>query len=246
MDALSQASRKEPLYFVDLNAISPSTCKGIASLFQNASVPVRFIDGCILGAPPRPKSEADPGTNDSSWIETGTETEWHCPNIPVSGPDSLSSLAGGQVLASVLNIRSISAEIGAASGLKMCFAATAKGCTAVFTQAFTTAHRLGVAEELEVEMRHFLPDHLGLAQRSLPVMPPKAYRWVHEMEEISDTMHQEGGWGKELFQGAAGVYRTVVEDTVLGQEKIGKRTRGTNIQDVAVAVAEGLDRKGVE
>ena len=52
-DALSGGSKSDPVYFVDLNAVSPSTCKGMAAMFEQARVPVRFIDGCILGAPPR-------------------------------------------------------------------------------------------------------------------------------------------------------------------------------------------------
>jgi hypothetical protein len=59
-----------------------------------------------------------------------------------------------------------------------------------------------------------------------------------------------GGVGESLedmFTGAAGVYRVVAEDTVLGKEKVGKRERGTTVEDVAKAVAEGLeDRKAKE
>jgi hypothetical protein len=125
----------------------------------------------------------------------------------------------------------------------MCFAAIAKGFTALATQSFTTAHRLGVADELRREMSEILPNHLATAERSVPDMPPKAYRWVREMEEISETMHEEGGWTKELFQGIAGVYKAVAEDAVLGKEKIGKRVRGTSVEDVAAAMGEGLERK---
>ena len=48
-------------------------------------------------------------------------------------------------------------------------------------------------------------------------MAPKAYRWVREMEEISKTHIEEGGFDPELFLGAAGVYRSVADDTVLGR-----------------------------
>lgn len=74
-------------------------------------------------------------------------------------------------------------------------------------------------------------------------MVPKAYRWVREMEEIAATMNEEGGWGRDIFTGAAGVYKAVAEDEVLSKEKTGKRNRGTSIEDVAAAIGEGFERK---
>lgn len=245
IDALSAESRSgETLYFADLNAVSPGTVKTIAASFDKARAPVSFIDGCILGGPPRPKASADPGTNGIRSTGDDDEYGWVRPRIPISGPHSLSSLPeGGERLASVLNLRSISPDIGVASGLKMCFAAMTKGYTAIATQSLTTAHRLGVAGELRAEMAALIPAHLATAERGVPAMVPKAYRWVREMEEIAATMSDEGGWGRELFDGAAGVYRAVAGDAVLGAEKTGKKVRGTSAEDVAAAMAEGLERK---
>ena len=242
VDALSGgASSPSTIFFVDLNAVSPSTCKGMSATFERARAPVKFIDGCILGAPPRLKASLGSATD--SLRDGDKDPEWKQPNIPVSSPHDFSSLPDGDRLAQVLNFRWISPDIGAASGLKMCFAAIGKGFTALATQSFTTAHRLGVADELRRQMEEIFPTHLATAQWSVPEMPPKAYRWVREMEEISDTMHEEGGWTKDLFQGVAGVFRSVAEDEVLGKEKIGSRKRGACIEDVALAMAEGLERK---
>ena len=47
-------------------------------------------------------------------------------------------------------------------------------------------------------------------------MPPKAYRWVPEMLEISKTLGAAGITPK-VFQGAADIYRFVA-DTPLGKE----------------------------
>ncbi|KAH0601067.1 hypothetical protein MHUMG1_02068 [Metarhizium humberi] len=235
-DALSGGSASHSIFFVDLNAVSPSTSKGMAEMFRRARVQVQFVDGCILGSPPRQRLAADSKNSDE-------EPDWIRPNIPISGPHALSSLHNGAELAKVLNLRSISPDIGAASGLKMCFAAMTKGFTALATQSFTTAHRLGVVDELKREMGEIFPNHLTAAERSVPTMPPKAYRWVKEMEEISDTMYEEGGWTKELFHGIAGVYKEVAEDAVLGKEQISKRVRGKSIEDVAAAMGEGLERK---
>lgn len=74
-------------------------------------------------------------------------------------------------------------------------------------------------------------------------MPPKAYRWVREMEEIAATYAEEGGFERALFEGVAGVYRFVAEDTVLGAEKMGVRKRGRTVEDVAAAMGEGLEAK---
>ncbi|UKZ77165.1 hypothetical protein TrVFT333_004884 [Trichoderma virens FT-333] len=233
VDALSGGSRKETLYYVDLNAVAPSTCKSIVALFEKARVPVKFIDACILGGPPSLKKAS----------QEGEEAVWDQPSIPISGPHSLTSLPDGEKLATVLQLRSISEEIGAASGLKMCFASITKGFTALVTQSFTTAHRLGVVDELKLELNQMVPAMLTRGEKGVPGMPPKAYRWVREMEEISKTFHEEGGWDRTVFEGIAGVYKAVAEDGVLGQEKIGKRKRGTSLEDVASLMAEGLELK---
>ncbi|KAF3062011.1 hypothetical protein GL218_04176 [Daldinia childiae] len=233
VDAVSGPLRRaedNPLYFADLNAVAPSSVKRVAALFDQR-LSVRFIDGSILGSPPALKS------GDSS-------AEWRVPRIPTSGPHQLSEIPGfGAKLAATLNTRHISPEIGAASGLKMCFASFSKGFTSLAIQAFTTAHRLGVLSDLQGELQEVLPWHYELAEKGVIGMAPKAYRWVTEMEEIAHTLSEEGGFAPDSFLGAAKVYRTVADDTVLGQEKIGKRKRGTTVEDVAAAVAEGLQTK---
>ncbi|RYP51963.1 hypothetical protein DL768_002759 [Monosporascus sp. mg162] len=245
IDALTPAgpsgrrrSEDEPLYFADLNAVAPSTVKSIAALVEKSRAPVRFIDGSILGGPPAAKS----GSSSSS--DTAQGEEWSVPSVPTSGPHKLSDIPGyGETLFRVLNMRHIGPSIGAASGLKMCFASMSKGFTALAIQSFTTAHRLGVLDDLRREMRERLPRHLAAAERSVVGMPPKAYRWVREMEEIALAFEEEGGFAPDTFLGAAGVYRAVAEDTVLGEERTGRRKRGLDVDDVAAAMAEGLERK---
>ncbi|KAI1092722.1 6-phosphogluconate dehydrogenase C-terminal domain-like protein [Rostrohypoxylon terebratum] len=236
VDALTGPVRREPstpLYYADLNAVAPSSVKSIASLFSSNPLlasTVRFVDGSILGGPPSPKPDA--------------AAEWYLPSIPTSGPHSLSSIPGyGPKLFSTLNMKHISPDIGAASGLKMCFASFSKGFTSLAIQSFTTAHRLGVLDVMKEELATVLPTHLKIAEKSVVGMAPKAYRWVGEMEEIARTLSEEGGFDPDSFVGAAKVYRIVADETVLGQEKIGKRKRGTTVEDVALAVAEGLQNK---
>ena len=241
IDALSGGSRKEDVYFADLNAVAPSTCRSIASTIEKARVPVKFIDGCIIGGPPRLKTAPDPKTNATG--SDDSDSDWARPRIPISGPHGLSDLPDGDRIATVLNFRSISSAIGAASGLKMCFAAMTKGFTAIATQSFTTAHSLGVADELRAEMKAGIPGSLQTAETSVPAMVPKAYRWVREMEEIAKTMHEDGGWNKDLFTGAAGIYSEVSSDMTLKDEKAGKRKKGTTVDEVGSIMSEGLQRK---
>ncbi|WYZ39766.1 hypothetical protein EsH8_IV_000107 [Colletotrichum jinshuiense] len=232
INATNAAKLEKPLYFTDLNAVSPATCKQIAGMFEEARSPVRFLDGCIIGAPPKLKTAG-----------AGDAGAWSVPNMPTSGRYPISEAC--PELAETLNMRHISPEIGAASGLKMCFATTTKGFLGLAIQAFTTAAKLGVVDELRSEMREAVPGLLEFAETTVPQVPPKSYRWVREMEEISDTLRAEGGFenDNDVFLGMAELYRTMAEDPVLGAEKIGERKRGTTVDDLAAALAEGLASK---
>jgi hypothetical protein len=230
--------RPTPLYFLELNAVSPNTVRNIAALFDKNDSVV-FIDGGIIGGAPRPQSSTDMVTTVSTPGNLSPKG-WTRPSIPISGPNLASAPNHGAELASLLNIRHISPSIGTASGLKMCFASTTKGFIAIAIQAFTTAHSLGVLDELRAEMERMTPAMLKTAEGGVVGMAPKAYRWVREMEEIASTHHEEGGFEEELFSGVAEVYRSVAEETVLGREKTGKRVRGTSMDDVAAAMEDGL------
>jgi hypothetical protein len=71
------------------------------------------------------------------------------------------------------------------------------------------------------------------------------------VEEIGITHAEEGGFvgapsssGKSgVFNEIAQVYRSVADDTVLGEEKTERRKRGLTIEDVATAMGEGLRAK---
>lgn len=124
----------------------------------------------------------------------------------------------------------------------MCFASLSKGFTALAIQSFTTAYNLDVLDALKSHMAEFNPAGLKVAEKSLPGMCPKAYRWVHEMREIAETFEEDGGFDGKLegiFGGVAGVYDFVANGTVLGEEKVGERVRGTTAEEVAMFVSEG-------
>jgi len=130
----------------------------------------------------------------------------------------------------------------------MCFASLSKGYAAIAVQSITTARRLGVLPELQSALRELAPSNLDRLERAVVGMGPKAYRWVREMEEISATHAEDGGfskeseWAADVFGGAASIFRTVAEDTVMGEEKAGRpRKRGTTIEDVAECMVEGME-----
>jgi 3-hydroxyisobutyrate dehydrogenase-like beta-hydroxyacid dehydrogenase len=129
-------------------------------------------------------------------------------------------------------------QIGQASGVKMCYAALTKGLTALSTELMVAAEALGLSEPLRAEMEMSQSTLLGIMEKGVPGMPPKAYRWVGEMEEIARTF-EEVGLTPLIHQGAAEMYR-FVESTPLGQETPENRTRGQTLDDVVAILAEAL------
>ena len=222
------AERANPLYFIDLNAVSPRTSRLVDDLLSHVQQRVRFIDGGIIGGPPR--------LHDEKWIR---------PSIPVSGPYKLASAApSGAKLAEVLNVQHVNNDVGAATGLKMCFASLSKGFTALAIESFTTAQTLGVTDQLREHLEGFNPMAAKTAERGLVSMPPKAYRWVHEMDEIAETFEDAGFEQSEsIFRPIARVYDFVAHGTELGKEITEDRKRGTTGDDVASLVGEGLRRR---
>ena len=169
---------------------------------------------------------------------------WTKPSIVVSGPHNLDDAPfNGAHLAEILNIKHIADNIGPASGLKMCFASTTKGLTAIAIQAFTTAHTLGVLDQLKAHLKDYSPKTGELTAKGLVGMPPKASRWIDEMKQIAQTFHTEGGFERDIFEGVSDVYRFVADETDLGNEKTEDRRMGKTPEDVAKLMMQGLERK---
>lgn len=226
--------RSTPLYYLDLNAVSPRSAREMETLFQAVSTKIRLVDGGIIGGPPRSKDPSD------------SSAEWSVPSMPLSGPHPLAEAQpGGKELAALLNTEHISNDIGAASGLKMCFASLTKGFTSLAIQSFTTAHRLGVLPELKQNLSKFSPKSLELAEKGVTGMPPKAYRWVREMQEIGATFAEDGGFESDenIFASVANVYDLVAHETELGQETTEVRNRGKTAEDVAMCMSEGIEKR---
>ena len=246
--AFNAQSKTTPLYYLDLNAISPRSAREIGNLFHTSTPAIKYIDGGIIGGPPSPKAAEEPQNTLSNHVDT--PHTWKRPSIPVSGPHNIAdSPTSGKHLFSTLNLNHISPEIGQASGLKCCFASLTKGFTALAIQSFTTASNMGVLDLLLQETEGRIPSLWKAAHQGMTGMPPKAYRWVREMEEIAITHADEGGFeggegkGAGVYGQIAKVYKSVAEDTVLGEEKTERRKRGRTLEDVAMAMGEGLRAK---
>ncbi|UUX51953.1 DUF1932 domain-containing protein [Nisaea acidiphila] len=205
-------SEKPRAALVDLNAIAPSTARTLRDKAEAAGI--RFLDGGIIGGPPYPGRPS--------------------PRIYVNGPGA----EAFEALRPALDIRVVEGEVGAASALKMCFATLTKGVQALAIQSFVTAELEGVGPALRTEMEGAQANLLKSLTNSLPGMPPKAYRWVGEMEEIAKTFG-DAGLTPKTFEGAADIYR-FVEGTPLGKEVVEKRTMGTDLEDLVARLADAL------
>ncbi|KAG9187677.1 hypothetical protein G6011_05548 [Alternaria panax] len=227
--ALAKVNRegRESLYYLDLNATSPTTTKSMTQSLEQNAPDVRFIDGGIIGGSPS-ASESEKGG-------------WQRPGVPLSGPDPLHlAPVSGAHLAEVLNTRYLGAEIGTASGLKCCFAALSKGFTALALQSFTTASSLGVLNPLLEYMDVYNVGARQKAEKSVVGCTSKAYRWVEEMNQIGECFDKEGGWkgDAKVFREIAGVFQGLADIV----EREGKDSMG-NVEGVVEVLGEGLRKE---
>ena len=144
--------------YVDANAVSPATAVEIGGELP------RFVDGGIVGPPPR-----------------GAGTT----RLYLSGPAAaeVARLFAG----TVVEARVVSDRPGDASALKMTYAAVTKGEAALLLATRATARAHGVEEALLEEWRLSLPELLDEAERAARSAEAKGWRWVGEMEEIAAT-----------------------------------------------------------
>lgn len=207
-DPDEQRTRRRP-YYVDLNAIAPRLSSEIGSLFadrpdNSCSALCHFLDGGIIGAPPSQNPQ---------------DGNWKKPSLVISG--SVDFPPSFSLLAETLNMKLVSPKIGAASTLKLSFAALTKGLTALSILSFSTAENESLLPELLRHLEEYSPSIAGAAKRGVTGMPPKAYRWVEEMRGIGEAMDGQGHWdglGRNVYGSFAEIYRGIAEDTVLGEE----------------------------
>lgn len=144
--------------YVDANAIAPATAKALCEPFGHA------VDGGIVGPP----------------VNTAGTTRLYASG---DRADEVVDLFAG----SDLEVRTVDGPIGAASAVKMCFAAWTKGTSALLFAVNALAEAEGVTDAIEGEWATSMPDLLERAKHSPSRVGPKAWRFAPEMEEIAAT-----------------------------------------------------------
>src|SRR3954454_4236109 len=156
--------------YVDANAIAPATTRAIGERFA------RFVDGGVIGPPAK-----FPGTT----------------RLYLSGADSsrIAELWTG----SAVETRVVEGDVGAASAVKVCFAAWTKGTAALLLAIRALARAEGVEPALLAEWATSLPELAGQSERAAANNAAKAWRFAGELDEIaaSFTAHDlPGGFGR--------------------------------------------------
>ncbi len=214
--AAAMRSTKTTLLFADCNAIAPRTVQSIEHLLNEAGADV--VDVGIIGSPPQAGHAG--------------------PRLYASGPTA-------ERLAILneygLEVQAIGPHVGQASGLKMCYASVTKGLTALASEALTAGQALGLADVLINELQDSQGELFQWFERQIPRMPPKAYRWVGEMEEIARTF-ADLGLPPQMLEGAAALYR-LVEQTELGTETPEERHLGQTLEEVTGILAAALKKE---
>ena len=162
--------------YLDANALAPATARRIGEHFD------RFVDGGIVGPPPTVA-----GT--TRLYLSGAEA----PTVAQFWGDSL------------VEVRVVDGGPGAASAVKVCFAAWTKGTSALLLAIRALAESEGVTEAITS-----MPDLIARSEYTARAIAPKAWRFAGEMEEIAAAFAAH-----ELPSGfhtaAAELYRTLVE-----------------------------------
>ena len=166
--------------YIDANAVSPATVRDIGRVVEGAEA--TFVDGGIIGPP------------------------------PIRGVSSRIYLSGGPArdIAAVFagsNLEAIPLDsaAGAASALKVCYAAWTKGTTALLAAIRALATHEGIEAALLEEWKRSQPE---LPKRSevVTAQARKAWRWIGEMEEIAASF-EAAGLPAGFHLAAADLYR---------------------------------------
>src|SRR5438552_3640044 len=178
--AIKRAGRK--VVYVDCNAVSPQTAERIGEALQDTGC--IYVDAGIIGPPPGPNARTI---------------------FYASGPGAKEF---ERLAAYGLTIRVMDRPNGAASAMKLSYAGITKGCTAIGSAMMLGATRHGTADALLQELSESQPMLLNWMRGFVSRMPPKAYRWVAEMEEIAQFQGDDPA-AREMYLGIARFYEQI-------------------------------------
>ena len=200
--------------YVDANAVSPATVRNVREIVESGGA--SFVDGGIIGPP-----AVTPGTT----------------RLYLSGAESTrvaDCFRCGPLDACVLD-----GPPGAASALKMAYAAWTKGSAALLIAIRTLAIHEGVDAAL---IREWDLSQSGLPGRSAGAVRSnarKAWRFSGEMEEIADTF-AAAGLPDGFHRAAAEIYRRMTDyrdaaDTPSVEEAAARVLPGTAPDEITAA-----------
>ena len=145
--------------YLDANAVAPATARALGELVGDG-----FVDGGIIGPP-----AVRPGTT----------------RLYLSGPGA--EAAAGWFVDEDLGVHLVPGAAGAASALKMCYAAYTKGTSALLLAIRALAEAEGVGISLLEEWKRSQPELASRSENAARGTAGKAWRFVGEMEEIAAT-----------------------------------------------------------
>ena len=161
------AGRRFAGLFVDANAVAPATAREIGAVVEAGGA--NFVDGGLIGPPPRNAGST---------------------RLYLSGREA--KRAAALFEASALEAIAIADGPGAASALKMAYAAYTKGSSALLMAIRALASSEGVDDALLAEWRRSQPDLPKRSEAAARDNARKAWRFVGEMEEIAATFAAAG------------------------------------------------------
>jgi 3-hydroxyisobutyrate dehydrogenase-like beta-hydroxyacid dehydrogenase len=166
--------------YIDANAVSAETTRALGLLVEAAGAD--YVDAGIIGPPP------NPGASVRLYLCGSRAAE-------------IVPLFEGCIMRAI----ALEGPVGAASALKVCYAAWNKGATALLAGIRALAGQEGVDAALLAEWNISLPE---IPKRSEKVTESarKAWRWIAEMEEIAASF-EAAGLPAGFHLAAADVYR---------------------------------------
>ncbi len=153
--------------YMDANAGSPEKKHQINNLLKASNID--FVDGGIIGPPANSEGST---------------------RLYVSGERSDDVKA--VFTDGFLGVHSLGNEIGKAASLKIAYGAWTKGASALILTVRAMAKNAGVEEDLLKEWDLSQPDAEEMTLLSATLNSPKAWRFVYEMNEISETFASNG------------------------------------------------------
>jgi 3-hydroxyisobutyrate dehydrogenase-like beta-hydroxyacid dehydrogenase len=166
--------------YVDANAVSAQTTHAVGRVVEAAGA--SYVDAGIIGPPPLP------GASVRLYLCGSRGAE-------------IAALFDGCIMQAI----ALDGPVGAASALKLCYAAWNKGATAMLAGIRALAMQEGVDAALLEEWKISLPD-IPKRSEMVTVSARKAWRWIAEMEEIAASF-EAAGLPAGFHLAAADIYR---------------------------------------